>query len=49
MTKLDSKVLEDDIMNSIKPAQQKKVISGIDELVVEDVEVWRSLSGKKEY
>ena len=37
-----------DIINSIKPAQQK-VVSGLDEFVVEGVEAWRSLSGKKKY
>ena len=33
-----------DILNSIKPAQQKAV-AGLDEFVVEGVEAWRSLSG----
>ena len=37
-----------DIINSIKPARQK-VVSGLDEFVVEGVEAWRSLSGKKKY
>lgn len=37
-----------DIINSIKPAQQK-VVSGLDEFVVEGVEAWRSLSGRKKY
>ena len=35
-----------DIINSIKPAQQKTV-AGLDEFVVEGVEVWRSLSNKR--
>ena len=34
-----------DIINSIKPAQQKTV-AGLDEFVVEGVEAWRSLSSK---
>ena len=32
-----------DILNSIKPAQQKAV-TGLDEFVVKGVEVWRGLS-----
>ena len=36
-----------DIINSIKPAQQKTV-AGLDEFVVEGVEAWRSLSSKRE-
>ena len=35
-----------DIINSIKPAQQKTV-AGLDEFVVEGVEAWRSLSSKR--
>ena len=33
-----------DILNSIKPAQQKAV-TGLDEFVVEGVEAWRGISG----
>jgi len=32
-----------DILNDIKPAQQK-VVAGLDEFVVEGVESWRSIS-----
>jgi hypothetical protein len=32
-----------DILNGIKPAQQK-VVAGLDEFVVEGVESWRSIS-----
>ena len=35
-----------DIINSIKPAQQKTV-AGLDEFVVEGIEAWRSLSSKR--
>ena len=35
-----------DIINSIKPAQQKTVV-GLDEFVAEGVEAWRSLSSKR--
>ncbi len=35
-----------DIINSIKPAQQRAV-AGLDAFVVEGVEAWRSLSSKK--
>ena len=35
-----------DIINSIKPAQQRTV-AGLDEFVVEGIEAWRSLSSKK--
>lgn len=34
-----------DILNSIKPAQQRSV-SGLDEFVVEGVEAWHSLSSE---
>ena len=37
-----------DIINSIKLAQQK-VVSGLDEFVVEGIEAWWSLSSKKKY
>ena len=33
-----------DILNSIKPTQQKAV-TGLDEFVLEGVEAWRGLSG----
>ena len=36
-----------DILNSIKSAQQK-IIAGLDEFIVEGVEVRRSLSSKRE-
>ena len=32
-----------DIINSIKPTQQR-IVAGLDELVVEGIEAWRSLS-----
>jgi hypothetical protein len=50
VTRLDFKVggksKLHDIINSIKPAQQRAV-AGLDAFVVEDVEAWHFLSSKK--
>ena len=37
-----------DIINSIKPAQQRTV-TGLDQFVVEGIEAWRCLSGTSEF
>ena len=34
-----------DIINSIKPTQQR-IVAGLDEIVVEGIEAWRSLSSE---
>ena len=34
-----------DIINSIKPTQQR-IVTGLDEIVVEGIEAWRSLSSE---